>query len=129
MCSVHALTAIMREYPLTPDDRAFCRALLQQGEVLAVMLDYVPESLVWLVATSGQAWLLRERQPGVVALSLHEVADFAGAIGDAKPASVWEAALLFASAAPTDPARPLGDSEGDPGGDGGEREGGEDLPI
>jgi len=80
MCSVHALTAIMREYPLTPEDRAFCRALLQQGEVLAVMLDYVPESLVWLVSTSGQAWLLRERQPGVVALSLHEVADFAGAI-------------------------------------------------
>ena len=88
------------------------------------MLDYVPESLVWLVATSGQAWLLRERQPGIVVLSLHEVADFAAAIGDAKPASVWEAALLFASSAPADPAWPLGDSDDASG-----RDGGEDVPL
>ena len=110
MCSVQTLKEMMREYPLAPQDREFCLALLKHGEVLAVMLNYLPESLLWLVSTSEQVRLLRQWQPQAVVLSINEVADFVTVIGDPKPTSVWEAAFMFGATAPVEPT-----ASGDPG--------------
>jgi hypothetical protein len=105
MCSVQTLKEMMKEYPLAPQDREFCQALLLHGEVLAVMVSYLPDSLLWLVSTSEQVRLLRRWQPDALVMSLKEVADLVTVMGDPHPTSVWDAAFMFGAAAPIEPTR------------------------
>jgi hypothetical protein len=103
MCSVHTLKEMLKEYPLAPQDREFCQALLRHGEVLAVMVSYLPESLLWLVSTSEQVRLLRRWQPHALVMSVKEVADLVTGMGDPHPSSVWDAAFMFGARAPVEP--------------------------
>jgi hypothetical protein len=51
MSTVFTLQEVMDKQGLGSDARAFCEALLKQGEILAVALNYLPESVLWLVTT------------------------------------------------------------------------------
>ncbi|HEY7037545.1 MAG TPA: hypothetical protein VID28_01775 [Methylomirabilota bacterium] len=84
---------------LTPDTREFCAALLEQGDVLGVTLGYLPEHVLWLVNTPGQAWLMRDKQPDAIVLTLGEATDLAAAVGDPPPRSLWDVAVTLSAAA------------------------------
>jgi hypothetical protein len=105
MCTVQTLKEMLKEYPLAQQDREFCQALLLHGEVLAVMVSYLPESLLWLVSTSEQVRMLRRWQPYALVMSLNEVADLVTVMGDPHPSSVWDAAFMFGARAPVEPTR------------------------
>lgn len=97
-------------HALSPSIRAFCEALLTHGDVVAVRVNYLPGSLLWLVTTPTQAQLMREvHDPdGVVEatiLSLQEARDLLSAVGDMEPATVYEAAawLLAPASGPPSP--------------------------
>jgi hypothetical protein len=51
MSTVLTLREVMDRKGLGPDARAFCEAVLKHGEVLAVTLGYLPETVLWLVTT------------------------------------------------------------------------------
>jgi hypothetical protein len=95
--TIVTLKEVLNHHPtLSPGVRAFCEGLLTHGDMLAVTADYFPYRLLWLVTTSWQAGLMREalsRHAEVQAtvLSLREVQDLLTTVGDAAPATVYEA--------------------------------------
>lgn len=97
---------------LPPRWRAFYEALLTHGDVVAVSVKYLPGSLLWLVTTSTQARLMREgHDPDAhvkaTILSLQEARELLTAVGDAAPATVYEAAAwLLAPPPPREPQSP-----------------------
>ena len=60
MSNVFTLQEVVEKQGLGPDARAFCEVLLKDGEVLAVALNYLPETVLWLVTTPLQARLMRD---------------------------------------------------------------------
>lgn len=97
---VYTLEEVARGKRLSPDGLAFCRTLLMQGEVLAVRLNYHPESLVWLVSTATQARQLQPQAPNDLILTLAEAQDLLTAAGSPWPASLWEVAASLVAPAP-----------------------------
>jgi len=85
---------------LGPGARAFCAALLREGEVLAVRLNYLPDRVLWLVTTPSQARLMYGTQPNAVILTLAEAADLVTSLGDPWPSSLWQVALDLSAPAP-----------------------------
>ena len=90
---------------LAPTRRAFYDTLLTHGDVLAVRVNYLPGSLLWLVTTPTQARLMRElHDPDAdveaTILSLQEVRDLLAIVGDAAPATVYEAAACLLAPPP-----------------------------
>jgi len=88
--------------------RAFYEALLTHGDVVAVKVDYLPGMLLWLVTTPTQARLMQEaRDPDAhvkaTILSLQEVRELLAIVGDAGPATVYEAAAWLLSPPPAEP--------------------------
>lgn len=99
MATVFTLRAVIENRTLTPDTRAFCLALLKQGDVLGVALGYLPEHMLWLVSTPGQAWLMRDKQPDAIVLTLGEAADLAATVGDPQPLSLWDVVVALSAPA------------------------------
>ena len=107
MSTVFTLQEVMDKHGLGPDARAFCENLLKDGEVLAVALNYLPESVLWLVTTPLQARLMRDTQPRAVVFTLGEAADLATSLGDTRPpTSLWQVAVEFSTPAPSSPEDP-----------------------
>lgn len=100
MSTVFTLQEVIDKQQLGPDARAFCQALLKQGEVLAVALSYLPDTVLWLVTTSSQARLMRSTQPKAVILTLGEATDLATSLGGAPPASLWQVAVELSAPGP-----------------------------
>ena len=97
MSAVFTLKAVLENQLLAPDVRALCAALLEKGDVLGLTLGYLPEHVLWLVTTPGQAWLMRDKHPGAIVVTLGEAADLAAAVGDPPPQSLWDVAGTFAA--------------------------------
>jgi hypothetical protein len=107
MSEVYTLQQILsNRQGLSRDGRAFCEALLTYGEVLAVRLSYLPETLLWLVTSPHQARIMRSHQPNVPILTLAEAQDLLTAVGDPRPGSLMEVARSFATAPPGTPEWP-----------------------
>ena|ERR1700730_13146530 len=73
--------------------------------VLAVRVNYLPGSLLWLVTTPTQARLMRElHDPDsdvkATIMSLQEARDLLTVVGDAEPATVYEAAAWLLAPPP-----------------------------
>ena len=102
MSNVFTLQEVVEKQGLGPDARAFCEVLLKDGEVLAVALNYLPETVLWLVTTPLQARLMRDTQPKAVIFTLAEAADLAISLGDPRPTSLWQVAVDFSAPAPPD---------------------------
>jgi hypothetical protein len=100
MSSVFTLKQVMDNQNLGPGARAFCAALLREGEVLAVRLNYLPDRVLWLVTTPSQARLMYGTQPNAVILTLAEAADLVTSLGDPWPSSLWQVALDLSAPAP-----------------------------
>jgi hypothetical protein len=111
MSSVFTLQEVMDKQGLGADARAFCEALLKQGEILAVALNYLPETVLWLVTTPWQAGLMRDTQPKAIIFTLGEAADLAVSLGEPRPTSLWQVAVDFSAPPPGDS---LEDSPDDP---------------
>jgi hypothetical protein len=111
MSAVFTLQQVMDKQGLGPDARAFCEALLKHGEVLAVTLSYLPETILWLVTTPSQARIMRDTQPKAVVITLGEAADMATSVGAARPTSLWQVAVGFS--APPPPSLEDGAEEAD----------------
>jgi hypothetical protein len=85
--------------------------LLTHGDV-AVSVKYLPGALLWLVTTPTQARLMRERHDPdahveATILSLQEARELLTTVGDAAPATVYEAAArLLAPPPPREPESP-----------------------
>jgi hypothetical protein len=95
---------------LPPSRRAFYETLLTHGDVVAVRVKYLPDTLLWLVTTPTQARLMREAHDPdahikATILSLPEVRDLLVIMGEAGPATVYEAAAWLL-AAPAKAQRP-----------------------
>ncbi|HEY7204193.1 MAG TPA: hypothetical protein VIA61_07860 [Methylomirabilota bacterium] len=104
MSAVYTLEQILdRLDELSLDGQAFCRSLLSHGEVLAVQLSYLPESLLWLVTSPTQTRIMRAHQPDCIILTLGEARDLFTTLGDPCPATLMEVAGRFATAAPGTP--------------------------
>jgi len=93
---------------LPPSRRAFYEALLTHGEVVAVRVKCLPGSLLWLVTTPTQARLMRElHDPDsdvkATIMSLQEARDLLTVVGDAVPATVYEAAACLLAPPPVEP--------------------------
>ena len=85
--------------------RAFYEALLSQGEVLAVRVDYLPEPLLWLTTTSEQARWMREQHNGpagleCVVMSAADAHDLFTATRTEACATLHEIAQVLISQAP-----------------------------
>lgn len=106
MSNVFTLQEVVEKEGLGPDARAFCEALLRDGEVLAVALNYLPETVLWLVTTPLQARLMRETQPGAAILTLGEASDLASTLGDPPPKSLWQVAVRLSAPPPDAPENP-----------------------
>ncbi|HSE04581.1 MAG TPA: hypothetical protein VLK35_10565 [Methylomirabilota bacterium] len=109
MSTVLTLQQVIEKQALGPDARAFCEALLRQGEVLAVTLSYLPETVLWLVTTPLQARLMRNAHPLALIITLAEAVDLARAVGDPRPTSLWQVAATLSAPAPgnlDDPKEP-----------------------
>jgi len=100
MSAVFTLKEILEKQGLGPDARAFCETVLRHGEVLAVALSYLPDTLLWLVTTPVQARLMRNAHREAVTLTLGEAADLAASVGDPRPTSLWQVAVVFSAPAP-----------------------------
>jgi hypothetical protein len=104
--SIVSLQEILKHYgTLAPSRRAFYETLLTHGDVLAVGVNYLPGSLLWLVTTPTQARLMREiHNPDgdfeATILSLREAQDLLTTVGDAAPATVYEAAAWLLAPPP-----------------------------
>ena len=95
--------------------RAFYEALLAQGEVLAVRVDYLPEPLLWLTTTSQQARWMREQHKGAagvecVVMSAAQAHDLLTATRTEAPATLHEIAQVLISRAPDEMESPDGGS-------------------
>jgi hypothetical protein len=112
MSSVFTLKQVMDSQNLGPGARAFCEALLKEGEVLAVRLNYLPDRILWLVTTPSQARLMLGTQPNAIILTLAEAADLVTSLGDPWPTSLWQVAIDLSAPAPD------GSPEDPPSGDG-----------
>ncbi len=114
--SIVTLQEVLRHHRgLSPDGRALCEALLTQGDVLAVRLAYLSDSLLWLVTTPWQARMMRDHRPAdvdAVVLSLPEAQDLLTAVGDLAPTTLYEVAGWFLAPAPEEPQNPQDDPEG-----------------
>lgn len=97
MSTVFSLKEVIRDHALARDDQAFCAALLEQGDILFVVLPYLPECVLWLVSTPRQAWLMRDMQPRAIVFTLGEAADLATTLGDPRPYSLWDVAAAFSA--------------------------------
>jgi hypothetical protein len=106
MSTIYTLQEVARSHGLSPDGVAFCRALLVEGEVLALRLSYFPESLVWLVTTRSQARLMRTQAAGALIMTLAEAQDLLCAAGSTWPATLWEVAASLVAPAPGAPEPP-----------------------
>ena len=87
--------------------RAFYDALLAQGEVLAVQVEYLPDPLLWLTTTPEQARWMREQHNGAaglesVVMSAADAHDLLTAMGNAVPATLKEIAAVLVSQAPAE---------------------------
>jgi hypothetical protein len=96
---------------LPPSRRAFYEALLTDGDVVAVRVNYLPGALLWLVTTPTQARLMREAHDPAAdveatILSLQEARDLLTTVGEPVPATVYEAAAWLLAPAPAEPQRP-----------------------
>ena len=96
---------------LAPGRRAFYDALLTHGDVVAVRVNYLPGALLWLVTTPTQARLMREAHDPdahikATILSLQEARDLLIIVGEAGPATVYEAAAWLLAPPPAEPQRP-----------------------
>ena len=92
---------------LPPTARAFYDALLAQGEVLAVQVEYLPDPLLWLTTTPEQARWMREQHNGAagldsVVMSAADAHDLLVAMGNEAPTSLHEIAQLLVSKAPAE---------------------------
>src|SRR6266508_4860731 len=100
---------------LPPTARAFYEALLAQGEVLAVQVDYLPDPLLWLTTTAEQARWMREQHNGAagldsVVMSAADAHDLLTAMGNPAPATLHEIARLLLSRAPAETQSPADSS-------------------
>jgi hypothetical protein len=90
--SIVSLQDILKHHgTLAPSRRAFYETLLTHGDVLAVGVNYLPGSLLWLVTTPTQARLMRE---------IHNPDGDLTTVGDAAPATVYEAAAWLLAPPP-----------------------------
>jgi len=103
MSNVFTLQEVVDKQGLGPDARAFCEALLRDGEILAVALNYLPDSVLWLVTTPLQAHLMRDTQPSAAIFTMGEAVDLATSLGDRPPTSLWQVAVDFSGPAPSSP--------------------------
>ena len=102
----------MEKQGLGPDARAFCEALLKDGEVLAVALNYLPETVLWLVTTPLQARLMRETQPERPSSRLVKRRTWRTLWAMRLPKSLWQVAVRLSAPAPDDaPENPPEESE------------------
>ena len=91
--TVYTLHEVMSSQArVSPETRAFCERLLRQGDVLAVSLGYLPESLFWLVTTPDQVRLMRAIHAGVCVMTIQEARDLLTTVGDSLPATLYEVA-------------------------------------
>jgi len=96
---------------LPPSRKAFYEALLTHGDVVVVSVKYLPGALLWLVTTPTQARLMREgHDPDAhveaTILSLQEARELLTTVGDAAPATVYEAAARLLAPPPREPESP-----------------------
>ena len=104
--SVVTLQEVLRHHrTLSRRGREFYENLLHLGDVLAVRVDYLPGSMLWLVTTPKQAQLMRKAREGrstsdVCVMSLREAQDLFGAVGDPTPATLYEVAGWLLAPAP-----------------------------
>jgi hypothetical protein len=110
--SILSLQEILRHCrTLPPSRRAFYEALLTHGDVVAVRVSYLPGALLWLVTTPTQARLMREAHDPAAdveatIMSLPEARDLLTTVGDAGPATVYEAAAWLLAPPPKEPRSP-----------------------
>jgi hypothetical protein len=98
MPTIYTLQEVLGSQPgVSADARAFCRELLQQGDVLAVSLGYLPESLLWLVTTPDQVRLMREIHVGLFVMTLGEAQDLLTTLGEPLPITLCEVAECLAA--------------------------------
>ena len=102
------LEEVLRHHEALPATaRAFYEALLAQGEVLAVQVEYLPDPLLWLTTTPEQARWMREQHNGSaglesVVMSAADAHDLLAAMGNATPNTLHEIAEVLVSQAPTE---------------------------
>jgi hypothetical protein len=100
------LKEVLRHHEaLPPTARAFYDALLAQGEVLAVQVEYLPDPLLWLTTTPEQARWMREQHNGSaglesVVMSAADAHDLLAAMGNEAPETLREIAQVLVSEAP-----------------------------
>jgi hypothetical protein len=100
------LKEVLRHHEaLPPTARAFYDALLAQGEVLAVQVEYLPDPLLWLTTTPEQARWMREHHNGSaglesVVMSAADAHDLLAAMGNEAPETLREIAQVLVSEAP-----------------------------
>ncbi len=109
--SILSLQEILTHCQTLPASRrAFYEALLTHGDVVAVRVNYLPGSLLWLVTTPTQARQMREgHDPDAdeaTILSLQEARELLATVGDAVPATVYEAAAWLLAPPPEEPQSP-----------------------
>ena len=90
---------------LPPKARAFYEAMLAQGDVLALRVDYLPDPLLWLTTTTEQARWMREQHSGpagleCVVMSAAQAHDLLTATRTHAPATLHEIAQVLISQAP-----------------------------
>jgi hypothetical protein len=100
---------------LPPKARAFYEAVLAQGDVLALRVDYLPDPLLWLTTTGDQARWMREQHNGSggmksVVMSVAEAHDLLTATGTKAPTTLREIAQVLLSRAPAEIQSPADDS-------------------
>src|SRR5262249_56295165 len=102
------LQEVLRHHDALPAEaRAFYGALLAQGEVLAVQVDYLPDPLLWLTTTPEQARWMREQHNDAaglesVVMSAADAHDLLHAMGTEVPDTLLEIAQVLASQAPAE---------------------------
>ena len=102
------LHEVLRHHEALPAQaRAFYDALLAQGEVLAVQVEYLPDPLLWLTTTSEQARWMREQHNDAaglesVVMSAADAHDLLSAMGTKAPATLQEIAQVLVSQAPAE---------------------------
>jgi len=102
------LQEVLRHHDALPAEaRAFYDALLAQGEVLAVQVEYLPDPLLWLTTTPEQARWMREQHNDAaglesVVMSAADARDLLIAMGTEVPNTLQEIAQVLASQAPAE---------------------------
>jgi hypothetical protein len=102
------LQEVLRHHDALPAPaRAFYDALLAQGEVLAVQVEYLPDPLLWLTTTPEQARWMREQHNDAaglesVVMSAADAHDLLTAMGTKVPATLQEIAQVLVSQAPAE---------------------------